>query len=283
MKTIILRSHSNHWGNLFLKVILFLGFTLLFSIQTFAQNQCFILRQSDKVIKQEGDCQTRYAPQSTFKIALSLMGYDAEILEDETLPEWPFKKGYDSYINVCKGPHSPRTWMRDSCVWYSQIVTKKLQMEKFKDYVAKFNYGNQDVSGDKGKNNGLTNAWLSSSLEISPEEQTTFLQKLVDNQLPVSKKSREMTKKIMYVQELPGGWKLYGKTGNGRLLNSDRTKTLEFQHGWFVGWIEKNERVIIFATHIIDDKKQDVFASFRARNETLIKLWYLIDELEGGV
>ncbi len=47
----------------------------------------------------------------------------------------------------------------------------------------------------KGKNNGLTNAWLSSSLEISPEEQIAFLQKLAADQLPVSLKAQEMTKK----------------------------------------------------------------------------------------
>lgn len=61
--------------------------------------------------------------------------------------------------------------------------------------------GNQDTSGDKGKNNGLTHSWLSSSLEISPEEQIDFLQKLLDNKLPVSLKSHEMTKKHPFYRE----------------------------------------------------------------------------------
>jgi beta-lactamase class D len=55
---------------------------------------------------------------------------------------------------------------------------------------------------------------------------------------------------------------------------------VDLQHGWFVGYIEKGKRSIVFATHIVDDKKQDSFSSFRARNEALIKLWYLIDEIE---
>ena len=262
------------------KALIFLSFLLVFSTDAFTETRCFLLKENNKIIKQEGECQTRYAPESSFKIALSLMGYDAGILQDEMHPEWPFKEGYDFFINVCKGSHNPKTWVRDSCAWYSQVLTRKLGMEQFKKYVIQFNYGNQDVSGDKDKNNGLSNAWLSSSLEISPEEQTTFLQKLVDNKLPVSAKSREMTEKLIYIQELPGGWKLYGKTGNGRLLNPDRTQKLELQHGWFVGWIEKNGRVILFANHIVDDKKQDTFASFRARNEALIKLWYFINSLE---
>ncbi|WP_410526374.1 penicillin-binding transpeptidase domain-containing protein [Rickettsia rhipicephali] len=59
--------------------------------------------------------------------------------------------------------------MKNSCVWYSQIITnKELGIEKFRDYVTQFDCGNRDISGDKGKNNGLTNAWFSSSLEIAP-------------------------------------------------------------------------------------------------------------------
>ncbi|KJW02328.1 penicillin binding transpeptidase domain protein [Rickettsia endosymbiont of Ixodes pacificus] len=91
--------------------------------------------------------------------------------------------------------------MKTSCVWYSQVITKELGIEKFRDYVTKFDYGNRDISGDKGKNNGLTNAGLSSSLEISPEEQLAFLQKLAENKLPVSVKAQEMTKNILFIED----------------------------------------------------------------------------------
>lgn len=262
------------------KSALYLSIGLLFSASAMAQTTCFLAKENHQMITQEGKgCKIRYAPESTFKIALSVMGYDTGILEDDTHPQWPFKKEYDHFINVWKGPHNPHSWLRDSCVWYSQVLTQKLGMHRFKDYVVKFDYGNHDVSGDKGKDNGLTNAWLSSSLQISPLEEVTFLEKMLNRQLPVSSKAIAMTKKIMFILELPGGWKLYGKTGSGRLLDNNAQKT-ELQHGWFVGWIEKNGRVVIFANHIADDKKQDVFASFRARNDALIKLWYLIDELE---
>lgn len=82
------------------KTILFLSLGLLLSTQTNAATKCFLAKENNKAIKQEGDCQTRYTPQSTFKIALSLMGYDAGILENEVRPEWPFKKNYDPFINV---------------------------------------------------------------------------------------------------------------------------------------------------------------------------------------
>jgi beta-lactamase class D len=262
------------------KIILLLSVGLLFSLQALASDKCFLLQENNKILKEEGNCSKRYGPQSSFKIALSLMGYDAGILEDATHPNWPFKEGYDLFINVCKGAHNPHAWMRDSCVWYSRVLTQKLGMEKFKNYVTKFNYGNMDVSGDRGKNNGLTNSWISSSLEISPSEQAEFLQKLIDKKFPVSEKAIEMTKKILFREELPGGWMMYGKTGNGNVLNSDRSANPDLQQGWFVGWIEKNDRKIIFVSHLADDKTQDIFASFRTRDEARNKLWYFINDLE---
>ena len=229
--------------------------------------ECFLVKEKDKVLRNEGQCHLAYAPQSTFKIPLSLMGFDSGILVNETTPNFPFKTKYSPGINVCKGDHNAKTWMRDSCVWFSQVLTSKLGKEKFSKYVNDFHYGNKDVSG------GVTQSWLSSSLRITPEEQIQFLQKVMNNQLPVSAKALEMTKNILFIQELPGGWKLYGKTGNGRYKG-------ELQQGWFVGWIEKKDRKIAFAHHIADESKQSTYASFRSKNEALTKLWYLIDELE---
>lgn len=254
------------------KIILLLTIILGFSATSFAGSQCFMAKEGDKILKQEGECSKRYSPCSSFKIPLALMGYDAGILQDEAHPVWPFKEEYDAFLNVWQDDHNPRSWIIDSCVWYSQVLTNNLGMDKFKEYVNKFHYGNRDISGEKGKNNGLTHSWLSSSLAISPEEQTIFLQQLTEQKLPVSHKAYEMTKKILFIQELPGGWKLYGKTGNGRMKDNH-------QQGWFVGWIEKNGRIITFVSHIKDDRKQKAPASFRARNEALNKLWNIINEL----
>jgi beta-lactamase class D len=76
-------------------------------------------------------------------------------------------------------PLTPQLWMRYSCVWYSQVLTANLGMEKFQNYVDLFNYGNKDLSG------GLTQAWLMSSLKVTPREQIFFLEKIIDETLPV--------------------------------------------------------------------------------------------------
>jgi len=245
-------------------IFLFILFTTFIAN---ASELCFIAKEKDKIIQQEGECSKRYAPQSTFKIPLAVMGFDSGVLIDVSNPSLEHKPEYKLWINVHKGIHAPKTWMRDSVVWYSQELTKKLGMKRFEDYLAKFDYGNMDVRG------GLTECWLSSTLKISPIEQIEFLQRFLDKKLLVSEHAYQMTKEITYIMEIAGGWKLYGKTGNGTLENGNN-------HGWFIGFIEKEGRNIAFATHLVDHQKKDTYTSFRARNEALIKLWYIINELE---
>ena len=251
------------------------------------QKSCFLIKENDSTLKKEGDCKTPYAPCSTFKPVVSLMGFDAKILINESQPEWPYQEGYPNWLPQWKNNQTPQSWMKFSCVWFTQVITKQLGMERFKDYLSKFNYGNQDVSGDANedgtaKGNGLTNSWLSSSLEISPEEQALFLHRLLKNELPVSAHAVDMTKKIMHLPEvvLKNGWALYGKTGSGNQLNDKRQKT-DLQHGWFIGWIEKNGRQIIVVKHLVDDKKEDSYASLRAKADFIEhQLPTLIDELD---
>jgi len=243
---------------------------ILFLINlTPANADCFLASENNKIIKQIGDCTLRRSPCSTFKIALSLMGYNENILIDESHPELNFKEGYTEWLKIWKQPHTPTTYIKNSCLWYSHVITKKLGVKKFQDYVTKFNYGNQDISGDLGQDNSLTKSWISSSLKISPEEQIIFLQKLVNKKLPVSLKSHEMTKRILFVEHLKDGWKLYGKTGAGHIKNPDLPLNEDHKLGWFVGWIEKDNRRIIFV-HYLDGKEKEC-ATLTQRAKTVAK------------
>ena len=73
------------------KVILLLCSIMLSAGVAFADS-CFIAK--GKVLKSDGDPKKPYAPMSTFKIPLSLIGFDSGILIDEMHPVWPFKEGY---------------------------------------------------------------------------------------------------------------------------------------------------------------------------------------------
>lgn len=261
--------------------IILLCSIMLSAVVVFADS-CFIAKENTKVLKTEGDCDKRYAPMSTFKIPLSLMGFDSGVLEDEMHPVWPFEEGYVDWRDVWKQDQTPKSWMKESCVWYSQVLTTKLGMKKFQDYVIKFDYGNNSLSGDKGENNGLTNAWLSSSLQISSTEQIGFLEKMLTGKLPIKPHAIEMTKNILFVEDLKNGWKFYGKTGMGSLINIDGSKNPDLYHGWFIGWIEKGDRRIIFSNHIEDDKKEEVFASLRAKADAKEKMIQIIDHIEGN-
>lgn len=102
-----------------------------------------------------------------------------------------------------------------------------------------------------------------------------FLRKILQGKLPVSPHAHVMTKKVLYVGDLQDGWKLYGKTGSGFLLSTDKSIKLKIQHGWFIGWIERGDRKIIFSKHIADNKEETTFASGRAKQdakERLIKI-----------
>jgi beta-lactamase class D len=262
------------------KIILSILIILLsLNTKVFADTKCFIIKEKDHILKEEGDCKERHSPCSTFKIAISLMGYDDGILIDELNPEWPSKRGYSDYVEGKKNSQNPTSWIKNSSIWYSQIITTKLGLEKFKSYIAKFNYGNQDISGDKGKDNGLTHSWLASSLKISGLEQVDFLQKLLDGNLPVSSKAQNLTKNIFFIKEMPNGWKLYGRTGTGYLQNADGSYNKEHQIGWFIGWIAKGERQIIFVHYIEDAQKMDLPAGYRAEEKAIEEVMKLINSM----
>ena len=192
------------------------------------------------IIHKEGDCDTQETPCSTFKIALSLMGFDAGILKNKHEPEWPYKNEYNAPLEVWRQSHTPQTWVQHSCVWYSRVITSMLGMEKFRHYVDAFDYGNHDISGNPGKHDELTHSWLCSSLKISPRQQIAFIKKLLLKKLPVSIYANEQTLKLLYVSDLADGSKLYGKMGGGMFESSKSV-------GWFVGWATKEQKTLVIA------------------------------------
>jgi beta-lactamase class D len=201
---------------------------------------------SGKDVHREGACDERFSPASTFKVPLALMGYDAGVLKDAHDPAWDWRTGIEAPKRDRKKV-DPTIWERDSVLWYSREVTRRLGAKKFAAYVAKLGYGNQDVSGDKGEDNGLTHSWLSSSLVISADEQARLISQLLTDGLAVSKDAQAKARAIMPAFDAPGGWRVYGKTGSIWLRNKaggfDRNRPI----GWFVGWAEKGSRRIIFA------------------------------------
>lgn len=217
----------------------------LFAQPALAKTVCFVAVEDGKIIEKLGNCEERYTAASTFKIPLAAMGFDSGILQDVKKPVWKKKPEYEAYLDVWNENHWPSKWLKNSCVWYSQELTKKMGMEKFSKYVRDFNYGNMDISGNPGKNDGLTNCWLSSSLKVSPMEQISFLKKLLEGKLPISKSAHNKTIDSIEFSPWVNGWEVHGKTGSG--YNGEKNNRI----GWFVGWLSKGERKVLFA-HLIE-------------------------------
>jgi beta-lactamase class D len=221
-----------------------------------------------KVLKQEGACEQRVTPASTFKIALALMGYDSGYLTDEHLPALPFKEGYADWIPSWRATTDPSSWIKNSVVWYSQLLTEWLGAQRLRHYVTVFAYGNQDLSGDRGQDNGLTRAWLTSSLQISPLEELEFLHRVLTRQLPVSARAYDMTGRITAVGTIEG-WEVHGKSGSGFRQGADGTPDRTRQVGWFVGWASRGTRVVAFARCLQDDTQESASAAKRARESLM--------------
>ena len=102
-------------------------------------------------------------------------------------------------------------------------------------------------------------------LAISAYEQVEFIKKLWTNQLPVSKRSMELTKNITYLETSPKGFRLSGKTGSNFF---DKDRTIHF--GWFVSHLVKDDQEYIAVTNISDLKPStsQFFGGFRAKEIT---------------
>ena len=205
------------------------------------------------VLVREGTCDQRFAPFSTFKLPLAVMGYDAGILVDDENPRWEWHAGLTAPERDRKAV-DPTVWERDSVLWYSREITRLLGADTFGQYAATLDYGNGDVSGLSG--NGLTHSWLGASLSISPDEQAAFVRRLLLGDLPVSADAQAWAASIL-PDFAAGGWTVSDKTGSGWVSDANGDYYRDRPLGWFVGWAQRGDAVVVFARLRVDDQQAD--------------------------
>jgi beta-lactamase class D len=216
------------------------------------------LKNNRYVRYNEARCRVRFSPKSTFKIPNSLVGLDTGVIRDaDFVIEWNRQK-YPPQDNWTQEPfkhwaqdHKLRSAIKYSVVWYYRELALRVGQQRMKKYVEAFDYGNEDISG------GLDYFWLGGGLKISADEQVEFLKKFYAGRLPVSKRSTEIVKDILVLEETPA-FKLSAKTGGGSIAQGTYI-------GWFVGYLETQGNVYFFACNIegksypeIRDKRIDV-------------------------
>lgn len=188
------------------------------------------------------DADPYIAPDESYLIFCSNRPGGCVIKDAEFMIPWDSKK-YPAKNNMMpewNRDQTLRSAIKYSVLWYYRELAKSVGDTRMKDWVTKFDYGNQDTSG------GIDQFWLRSSLRISADEQIEFLKKLYREQLPVSKRSLEIVKDIL-TMEKTAEYKLSAKTGTGPLSEGKYI-------GWFVGYLESKGNVYFFALNLNGDK-----------------------------
>ena len=176
---------------------------------------------------------TRFVPDSTFKIVNSLIGLStatirnvSEVLpyggQPQPFPEWQRDLGLRDAIKVSSVP-------------VYQELARRIGLERMQDFVRRLEYGNAQV-GDS-----VDDFWLAGPLKISALEQVRFLARLAQERLPLPETVQATVRDLICLEQ-GKDWTLYGKTGWVQNQDPDL--------GWWVGWIEKQGLVYTFALNI---------------------------------
>jgi beta-lactamase class D len=174
-----------------------------------------------------------FIPASTYKICNSLIGLETGVIPDEDFViKWNGRKYQQAEWN---GDHTMRSAFKYSVVWYYQELARRVGGAKEKYWLDKVHYGNADTSG------GIDTFWLTGKLRITPEQQIDFLKRFYKNQLPFSRRSMDIVKKIMVAEETQK-YVLRAKTG--------WSEQDSLSIGWYVGYVETDINVYFFATCI---------------------------------
>lgn len=216
----------------------------------------------DTVVGEEM-CKKSFPPFSSFKVPLAVMAFDSGAIKNENqVLKW------DKVVNsreVANKDHDAKSWMRDSIVWFSQQITTKMGPAKFQKYLNDFDYGNKDFS------EGLTTAWITNpatgkGLKINPYGQIEFMKKLWRNELPVSQRAMDLTKKITFIDTSPNGYKLSGKTGSNYFDEARKVRM-----GWFISHLQKGDQEFVTVTNFRDLGPSDdaEYGGLRAKDITI--------------
>lgn len=173
-------------------------------------------------------------PASTFKIPNSIIGLETGVVEsDSTLFKWDGKK------------RRLKSWEQDmifreafhrSCVPCYQDIARNIGTDRMSEWLTKLEYGTMLVDS-----NSIDMFWLEGESQVSQFQQIDFLHRFYTAQLPISKRTEQLMKRLMVIDEKPT-YTLSGKTG-WSIRNGNN-------NGWFVGYIEKGADTYFFATNV---------------------------------
>ncbi|MFR5583752.1 MAG: penicillin-binding transpeptidase domain-containing protein [[Clostridium] scindens] len=178
----------------------------------------------------------RISPDSTFKIYSGLFALEEDIIHyDASGQKWD---GTTYSFDTWNEDRTLATAMQNSVNWYFQNLDIQLGYQKLYSYYKKISYGNCNLTA------GINYYWAESSLKISPVEQVMLLSNLLETAVAFEEeKMLQAIKNSPYLFLILLIGRLYGKTGTG-VVNGQSS------NGWFIGFLERGERVYCFATNL---------------------------------
>lgn len=175
----------------------------------------------------------RYPPASTFKILNTLIAAQEWVIADR---DTPFKwDGREREMPDWNRDQTLTSAFKVSCVWCYQDIARKVGADTYRRYLGPLGYGVLADSFD------LTTFWLTDQLQISAQEEVAFLNKVSQRQPPFGAHAYQVLQDVMLAERTPG-YRLYAKTGWAARSQP--------QIGWYVGYLEREGEVWLFATNI---------------------------------
>jgi len=185
--------------------------------------------------------ETRFIPASTFKIPNSLIGLSVGAVKnvDDALPYKPVAKPFTKAWEKDMGL---REAIAVSNVPIYQELARRIGLKRMQENVSKLNYGNKEIG------TVVDTFWLQGPLKISAVEQAQFVAKLAQGTLPFPEAVQKSVRDITRIDS-GSNWTLHAKTGwqNGP----------DPGVGWWVGWVQKDNRIHAFALNIDIKKESD--------------------------
>ncbi|WP_373497304.1 penicillin-binding transpeptidase domain-containing protein [Aquiflexum sp.] len=191
-------------------------------------------------------------PASTFKIPNAIIALETGVVEnDSVLLEW---HGEKRVFEVWEQDLIFRKAFQVSCVPCFQEIARNIGGERMNAYLDKLGYGGT-IQVDSVT---IDNFWLHGESRINQFEQIDFLSRFYQSELPISQRTEALMKNIMVIED-KGTYKISGKTG--------WTYSDERNNGWFVGYIESEDKVHFFATNFEPKDNSNIEAFNAARKD----------------
>lgn len=177
----------------------------------------------------------QFYPASTFKIYNTLIGLHTGVIKnvDEIFYRY---KGEKVFLKSWAQDSSLRYAIKVSQVPAYQLLARKIGTKQMQEEINRLNFGNKNIGEE------IDQFWLKGPLKISAIEQSKLLAELAKNELPYSVDIQKQVQEITILEETKN-WTLHGKTGWA-------TSNIKIPIGWFVGWIEKKDKIYSFAINL---------------------------------